>query len=413
MIAHEEAERIARYAYGKLVARLAARCGNVSIAEDALGEALLSALRAWPVTGIPDHPEAWVFTAASRRLIDGARRAQRAAKAQMLVQIMQDERAASADPTWPPDQRLGLLLACAGPAIPAPMRVPLMLQIVLGLSAERIAAAYLIAPGAMAQRLVRAKRALSGAGTVPLSPAPEQMLAQLGPVREALYAGFNDAWFLGDDPRGLRRELANETVWLARVLVQIVPKDAEALGLLALFLFLQSRRAARRDPSGAFVALQEQDCTLWDAPMIEEAESLLRRAHAMQCPGRLQIEAAIQSAHAARRLRGKTDWPAILSLYDALIVLADSGVIRLNRAAALAQVRGAVPALESIEGLEAALRHYQPYWALRADLLVQLGRGEAARAAYARAIALEKDESVIAFLRARAAAAPNAFGPGE
>ncbi len=404
MNAAAAAERVARESYGRLLASLSARTRDVAAAEDALAEAFAAALRAWPRGDVPDNPEAWLFAAAKRKLIDAARRRRTASdgEAQILLDIEELEALMTARDA--PDRRLGLMFACAHPAIEEGVRTPLMLQVVLGFSAERIAAAFLVEPSAMSQRLVRSKKKIRDAGIGFDIPEPAEWRARFGAVLEAIYAAYGVGWSdpLGADPE--RRGLAEEAVWLARVLVAQVPGEPEPLGLLSLMLHLEARRPARRDRDGRFVPLDEQDVGLWRRDMIGEAETLLRTASKAQRPGRYQLEAAIQSAHATRAWRGVADWDAIVLLYLALSELTGSPVARLNAAAAIARRDGPEAGLAAVEDLAAnygVLRDYQPYWALCAELCARLGRVEAARVAYDEAILRETDAAVIGFLRAR------------
>lgn len=398
------AERAARESYGRLLALLSARTRDVAAAEDALAEAFAAALTAWPRSGAPDNPEAWLFAAAKRKLIDVARRAQTAAAGEAEIVRGIEEMEAEASATSAPDRRLGLMFACAHPEIDAAARTPLMLQTVLGLSAERIAAAFMVAPAAMSQRLVRAKKRIAEM-RIPFDvPAPVEWAARLDGVLQAIYAGYAEGWADADGLDPQRVALAEEAIWLAGVLAQQAPNEPEALGLLALLLHLEARRPARR-ADGRFVPLEEQDVSLWRSAMQGEAEMLIMKAAEADRIGRFQLEAAIQSAHTARRVRGEADWAAIVLLYEALARLAPSPVVHLNRVAALARRDGPAAGLAALDALDApALRSYQPYWALRADVLARLGRGEEARAAYDEAIARERDGAVIRFLSERRAA---------
>lgn len=401
----QTAERVARESYGRLLAMLAARTRNVAAAEDALADAFAAALSAWPRGGVPEKPEAWLFAAARRKLIDSARRAQTASAAQdALILTMEELEEMGRDDA--PDRRLGLLFACAHPAIEPSVRTPLMLQTVLGFSAERIAAAFLMEPTAMGQRLVRAKKKIRDAAIPFDVPEPAEWPERLAAVLDAIYAAYGVGWTdpLGADPE--RRGLAEEAIWLGRVLVAQTPDEPEALGLLALMLHLDARRHARRI-DGRYVPLEAQDTALWRRELLHEAEILLRYAGDRRKPGRYQYEAAIQSAHAGRAFRGQSDWPAVTLLYGALADLTGSPVAKLNHAAALSRSDGASAGLAALDAIDAPeLRSYQPYWALRADLLAQLGRAREAHAAYDEAIARERDGAVIAFLSARRAALP-------
>ncbi|MBI1252619.1 MAG: RNA polymerase subunit sigma-70 [Alphaproteobacteria bacterium] len=396
------AERVARESYGRLLAALAARTRDVAAAEDALAEAFAAALRAWPASGAPDNPEAWLFAAAKRKLIDFARRAHTASQAQDALAIAAEELDEEMRADALPDRRLGLLFACAHPAVDEGARTALMLQTILGLSAERIAAAFLVEPAAMSQRLVRAKKRIRDAGVPFDVPDPSVWPERLQAVLEAIYAAYTEGWSdaLGADSH--RRGLSEEAVWLARVLAAHTPDEPETLGLLALFLHLEARRPARRDAEGRYVALDQQDVGLWRDEMIAEAERTLFAAAKLQRAGRFQLEAAIQSAHARRRFDGVTDWNAICLLYAALVDLCASPAARLNQCAALARRDGAQAGLDLLCDYADAhpeLGSYQPFWALRADLCARLDRRAEARAAYDQAMARERDPAVVVFLQ--------------
>ncbi|HET9534248.1 MAG TPA: RNA polymerase sigma factor [Mesorhizobium sp.] len=403
--ARAAAEAAARRSYGKLIAFLAARTRDVAAAEDALSEGFAAALTAWPKTGVPEHPEAWLMTAARRSAIDALRRRQTSIAAEPRLKLMSEEMEAAVASESVPDERLGLMFACAHPAIDASVRAPLMLQTILGFDAATIASAFLVPPATMGQRLVRAKNRIRQAG-IPLKIPDQDALAErLSSVLEAIYAAFAEGW---TDPAGTdarRRNLSDEGIWLGRLVVSLLPEEPEALGLLALMLFAEARRATRRNTAGDYVPLSEQDTAEWDTALINEAEVLLRKASGMAGIGRYQLEAAVQSAHAARRLTGSTDWPAIALLYDALSTVADSPVVTINRAVAIAEAgdpREGMAELDRLEG-DKRLSDYQPYWAARAGLLAQLGDTAAAHAAYQRAIGLELDEAVRRFLQKRSA----------
>lgn len=398
------AERVARDSYGRLLALLAARTRDVAAAEDALAEAFAAALTAWPRSGTPDNPEAWLFAAAKRKLIDAARRAQTASAGEAEVARGIEEFVAEMNTPNLPDRRLALMFACTHPAIEEGVRTPLILQTVLGFSAERIAGAFLVESTAMGQRLVRAKKKIKDAGIAFEIPASDVWGARFPSVLNAIYAAFASGWSdpMGADPE--RQGLTEEAIWLGRVLTEQLPDEPEVLGLLSLMLHLDARRAARRNTDGLYVPLEEQDTTLWRREFIAEAETLLHAASTLERPGRFQLEAAIQSAHATRLWRGQPDWAAIVLLYEALAELTGSPVARLNAAAATARRDGPEVGLAAVEALATehpVLHDYQPYWALVADFAAKLGRVEAARAAFDEAIARESDAAVIRFLTAR------------
>lgn len=401
-MARAAAEQAARRSFGKLVAFLASRTRDVAGAEDALSEAFASALAAWPETGVPANPEAWLLAVARRRAVDAARRRETGrAGLDRLKLIAEEIEAMSSDRHDLPDERLRLMFACAHPAIDANVRAPLMLQTVLGFDAATIASAFLVPPATMGQRLVRAKGRIRDAGIPFRIPERAELAERLGAVLEAIYATFAEGW---SDPSGTetrRRNLAGEGIWLGRLIVELMPDEPEASGLLALMLFAEARRAARRDAGGEYVPLARQDTALWDGGLIDEAEAALRKAGSLGRVGRYQLEAAVQSVHANRRRAGCTDWAAIVTLYDALLAISASPVVTINRAIALAEVDGAavgLAALDEVSGI-ARLADYQPYWAARAELLARLGEASAAGEAYERAIGLEQDPAVRRFLQ--------------
>ena len=399
--AHDAADLAARTAYGRLVAWLAARWRDVAAAEDALGDALVAALETWPRDGVPEKPEAWLFTAAHRRLLDGARRASvRTVAAADLRRVMDDPNGVTE--TVFPDDRLKLLFVCAHPAIDATVRTPLMLQTVLGLDAARIAAAFVVAPATMGQRLVRAKAKIRDAGIRFEVPEAGELPERLEAVLDAVYAVYGTGWedVAGADPR--RRGLAEEAIWLGRLVTRLLSDEPEALGLLALMLHCEARRAARRDAAGGYVPLTEQDTGRWSRSMIEEAERSLAVAAERGAPGRFQLEAAIQSAHAHRALTGRTDWEAIALLYEGLTAMTPAVGARVGHAAALGEAKGAQAGLDALAVISAdEVATYQPYWAVRAHLLARAGRLGEARACYGRAIGLSEDPAVRTFLTQR------------
>ena len=383
-------ERAAREAYGRLVAWLGGRSRDLAGAEDALADAFAAALTHWPREGVPARPEAWLLTTARRRMIDAARRRRTRADALPTLVLAQNE--ADLDDEFP-DERLKLLFVCAHPAIDPAARTPLMLQIVLGLDAATIAAAFLVAPAAMGQRLVRAKEKIRAAGIGFRIPEAAELPERLDAVMQAIYAAYGTGW----EDAG-PNALAEEAIWLARMLAGLLPGEPEAAGLLALLLFCESRRGARRDPAGRFVPLAAQDPALWSAPMLEEARVVLTEAGKAGRIGRFQLEAAIQSVHAARGQTGQTEWAAVGLLYEGLYRLSPTIGVAVGRAAALAELHGPAAGLAALG--EVAAPGYQPFWALQATLLRRLGRDGEAEEATARAIALASDPAIRAFLAA-------------
>lgn len=410
--ARKTADAVARRSYGKLVAFLAARTRDVTAAEDALAEAFASALADWPVNGCPRNPEGWLLTVARRKLIDGVRRRQTGeavgTQLQILSEGLEDAAAQAEKDMELPDKRLALLFACAHPAIEASIRAPLMLQVVLGLDGEKIASAFLVSPAAMRKRLSRAKEKIQQAG-IPFSvPEREELPQRLDTVLAAIYAGFAEGW---TDPSGMdaiRRDLTEEAIFLARLVVELLPQEAEGLGLLALMLHAEARRRARRTAEGEYVPLAEQDPHLWNPQLIEEAESLLLRANKLESIGRYQLEAALQSAHVHRRLTGRNNWAEVVQLYDALMTITDSPVVAINRALAIAELDGPDAANRALKDIsaDARLTQYQPYWAARAEVLSKAGAFDEAREAYDMAIGLEHEPAVRTFLQKRQALLP-------
>jgi RNA polymerase sigma-70 factor (ECF subfamily) len=403
--AHRAAEVAARASYGRLVAYLARRWRDVAAAEDALGDAFVAALATWPRDGVPEKPEAWLLAAARRRLLDGGRHAAVQARASPAVRaVVEEAHGAAASGSAFPDERLALLFVCAHPAIDEGMRTPLMLQAVLGLDAARIAAAFVVPAATMGQRLVRVKTKIRDAGIPFEVPGPRELPARVGPVLEAIYAAYGSGWEDVAGAEGRRAGLTEEAIWLGRLVRRLLPEEPEAAGLLALMLHCEARRAARRDAAGGYVPLSRQDVTRWAWPMIAEAERALLGAARAGAPGRFQLEAAIQSAHAQSVRGGPTDWEAIALLYEGLVRVTPTLGARVGRAAALAEARGAASGLAALDALPAeTVAGYQPYWAVRAHLLAALGRDDAA-GAYVRAIELCEDEAVRGFLTAQRAA---------
>ncbi|MDB5482960.1 MAG: putative polymerase sigma factor containing a repeat domain [Caulobacteraceae bacterium] len=402
--ARQAAERLARDRYGRLLSVLAASSRDIASAEDALADALTAALRDWPASGVPRSPEAWLLTVARRRLIDGARRRQSADAALEQLAWLTEGAAAPLEAGFP-DARLKLLFVCAHPSIDPAVRAPLMLQVVLGFSAEAIAPLFLAPPARLSQRLVRAKRKLREAGAAFRVPEEEELPERLDAVLDAIYALFTQGWALPFEDRERRAELASDALWLGRLTASLTGERPEAMGLLALMLHAWARDKARRDAHGRYVPLSEQDPALWDHALIGEAEAIILRATRHASPGRFQFEAAIQSAHAARRLSGRTDWPAILRLHDGLVAISGSPAAAINRCVALAEVHGPGVACLELEALggDSRLDAYQPYWAALAEMRGRTGDGAGAEYAFDRAIALQADPAARDFLIGRRA----------
>jgi RNA polymerase sigma-70 factor (ECF subfamily) len=400
------AEAVARRSYGKLVAYLAAWAHDVAAAEDSLSEAFTSALTDWPAKGCPSNPEAWLLTVARRKMIDTVRGRQRHEIATEELKIMAEGLEAAAGEKQIPDRRLALMFACAHPSIYASIRAPLILQTLLGFDAAMIGSAFLISPTTMGQRLVRAKSKIKQAGIPFRVPEREELPARLDTALDAIYAAFAEGWVDAVGSDVARRDLAEEALFLGRLVTELLPSEPEASGLLALMLYAEARRPARRNAQGEYVALAEQDSALWDSQMIFEAEGLLRRSSEIASVGRYQLEAALQSAHVYRCRSGHANWEEVVQLYDVLLGLSGSPVIAINRALAIGELEGPEAALDELNKVadDSRLSEYQPYWAARAELLARSGAHREAHQAYEMAIGLERDDAVRRFLRQRQAA---------
>jgi predicted RNA polymerase sigma factor len=399
---HRTIERVARESYGRLVAYLSVNTRDLAGAEDALSEALLKALTVWPRDGVPQNPEAWLLTTARNSVIDFFRHQRVVLDSEPnLMRLIQNSVEEPLETKYP-DERLKLLFVCAHPSIDPAMHTPLMLQAVLGLEAVRIAGAFLVSPKTMGQRLVRAKTKIRSGGIRFEVPEQQQLPPRLDAVLEAIYAAFGIGWddMAGADQRG--RGLAEEAIWLARVLLEQMPEEAEIQGLLALMLHCEARRGARRDPDGHYVPLSEQDPKLWSFPLIEEAERYLAQASKSGQLGRFQLEAAIQSVHAERAHGRRVEWKAIVRFYAELIRLSPTIGRQTGYAAALAEADGPERGLAVLDSMDRDLvSAYQPYWAVRASLLERLGRTREASDAYERAIGLAEDPAIREFLLTR------------
>lgn len=371
-----------RAAYGKLVAMLASRSGDIMAAEDSLSDAFVAALKTWPERGIPDNPEAWLLTVARNRRTDQMRKDARLVITDEVPE-MADAPEMEKEETL--DERLKLLFVCAHPAIDSGIRTPLMLQTVLGLEAEEIARAFLLSPSAMAQRLVRAKRKIKSAGIPFVVPDASTYTARMSAVLEAVYGTYAVDWLQGAG------DLSHEAFFLSTILADLAPENAEALGLTALIGFIEARRDARVR-NGVLVPVPEQDTSLWDEDLIERSAGLLERAAALGQMGRFQLEAAIQSVHAARMVKGSTDWRALSQLYAGLVKLHPTIGAAVSRAATVAEDAGPMEGLRLLNQIEYAdLDTYQPAHAVRAHCLAELGQWAEASDAYGKAISLCTD----------------------
>ena len=396
-------EAVVRESYGRLIAFLAARSGDVAGAEDALGDAFVAALERWPLHGVPAKPEAWLLHTARNRLIDVARRqVVRENSEGFLQQIAEAARDMAAAHEPFPDERLKLMFVCAHPAIDEAARTPLMLQTVLGIDAAVIASAFLVSPAAMSQRLVRAKNKIRDAAIPFRVPDRPEWDERLTFVLDAIYSAYTTGWGNLMETSSTHHALAGDAITMGRTLVQLMPAEAEALGLLALMLHCEARRAARYSNDGKFVPLDQQDVSRWERPMIKEAESYLRAAAALKNLGRYQLEAAIQSVHASRAVTGVIDWPQIVLLYEGLVRIAPGIGSLVGRTVALAQAGDPAAGLAALEEIPIErIANYQPYWAARGHLLQLLKREVEADEAFRRAAALTDDPVLREYLSQR------------
>ncbi|MBX9464836.1 MAG: RNA polymerase subunit sigma-70 [Aquamicrobium sp.] len=405
------ADRAARESYGRLVALLSSITRDVASAEDALAEAFAAALRQWPAQGVPHNPEGWLLAVARRRLIDSSRRRGTNERFQDHLKLISEELDAERETSREiPDRRVALMFACAHPEIEPSIRTPLILQTILGFTAEAIAAAFLVPPATMAQRLVRAKARIKQSGIPFAVPERADLPGRLDAVLQAVYAAYSRDW--AEAAEDTEDRLSDEAIWLGQVTAELIPDQAEVKGLLALMLFLDARRGARSAADGSYVPLDEQDTARWNLAQIRQAEALMKDANRMEGAGRFQIEAAIQSAHVARRLHGVDSRPDIVALYDVLFTLVPTPVVALNRLVARSRISGADEVLDEIRqlGADASLIDYQPYWAARGMLLAEAGRNEEAREALTAALGLATDEAARAFLQRRIARLPGTPG---
>jgi RNA polymerase sigma factor (sigma-70 family) len=377
-------ERVYRDEAPRITAALAARIGDVGLAADAVQDAFVEAIEHWRDAGVPASPGGWLATTARRKAIDRLRRT-RAGEQKLALLAVAEPTAGEEDPD---DDLLGMVFACCHPALPRESQIALTLRAVCGLTTAEIAAAFLVAEPAMAQRLLRARKALKAAHADLRVPEPDELADRLAEVLAVVYLVFNEGYLASAGREPARRDLAAQATALTRLLHRLMPREPEVLGLLALLLLHSSRAATRFDGWGRLVRLADQDRSRWDQEQTAEATRLLDRALALRSPGPYQVQAAIAALHAQAPDYEHTDWPQIRLLYDRLQGMTPSPVVLLNRAVATRYVLGPEAALAEITPLAAELDGYRLFHALRAGLLAGLGREEEAAAASERALAL-------------------------